>query len=135
VREQSEEDPIETTFELNDTLYAKAEVPPTEEVYLWLGANVMLAYPIDEAEELLEGKLKAAKTSLANCEEDLDFLREQVTVRVFSCPLQVMLRGRALTNGRDDCRLWRLLSLGCITGTWCRRGRIRRRRRRRERRG
>lgn len=55
-------------------------MPPTDEVYLWLGANVMLAYPIDEAEELLEGKLKAAKTSLANCEEDLDFLREQVTV-------------------------------------------------------
>ena len=55
-------------------------MPPTDEVYLWLGANVMLAYPINEAEELLESKLKAAKTSLANCEEDLDFLREQVTV-------------------------------------------------------
>lgn len=54
-------------------------MPPTDEVYLWLGANVMLAYPIDEAEELLESKLKAAKTSLSNCEEDLDFLREQVT--------------------------------------------------------
>ena len=40
----------------------------------------MLAYPIDEAEELLESKLKAAQTSLNNCEEDLDFLREQVTV-------------------------------------------------------
>ncbi len=34
---QSESDPIETTFELNDTLYAKAEIPPTDEVYLWLG--------------------------------------------------------------------------------------------------
>ena len=44
-------------------------------------ANVMLSYPIKEAEELLRTKLKAAKTSLANCEEDLDFLREQVTVR------------------------------------------------------
>ncbi|KAH8199583.1 hypothetical protein TruAng_006233 [Truncatella angustata] len=32
-----ESDPIETTFELNDTLYAKASVPPTDEVYLWLG--------------------------------------------------------------------------------------------------
>lgn len=30
-------DPIEATFELNDTLFAKAHVPPTEEVYLWLG--------------------------------------------------------------------------------------------------
>lgn len=40
----------------------------------------MLAYPIDEAEALLDSKYKAAKQSLGNCEEDLDFLREQVTV-------------------------------------------------------
>lgn len=46
-------------------------------------ANVMLSYPIDEAEELLSTKLSAAKQSLANCEEDLDFLREQITVRSF----------------------------------------------------
>ncbi|KAF7534167.1 hypothetical protein G7054_g6485 [Neopestalotiopsis clavispora] len=72
-------DPIDTTFELNDTLYAKASIPPTDEVYLWLGANVMLSYPIDEAETLLEQKLSAAKQSLSNCEEDLDFLREQIT--------------------------------------------------------
>lgn len=73
-------EPIETTFELNDTLFAKAEVPPTDEVYLWLGANVMLAYPIPEAVELLSSKLSTAKASLATCEEDLDFLREQITV-------------------------------------------------------
>ena len=68
-------------FELNDTLYAKALVPPTEEVYLWLGANVMLSYPIGEAETLLQSKLEGAQQTLANCEEDLDFLREQITVR------------------------------------------------------
>ena len=80
VRPQPDADPLEATFELNDTLYAKAHVPYTDEVYLWLGANVMLAYPIPEAEELLEGKLDAAKVTLGNCEEDLDFLREQITV-------------------------------------------------------
>jgi hypothetical protein len=77
---QPDAEPLETTFELNDTLYAKALVPPTEEVYLWLGANVMLAYPIAEAETLLESKLSAAQQNLENCEEDLDFLREQITV-------------------------------------------------------
>lgn len=41
----------------------------------------MLAYQIDEAEALLESKLSTAKLSLSNCEEDLDFLREQITVR------------------------------------------------------
>lgn len=40
----------------------------------------MLSYPIPEAEELLESKLSAAKSGLDNCEEDLDFLREQITV-------------------------------------------------------
>ncbi|KAL8743669.1 MAG: hypothetical protein Q9190_003997 [Brigantiaea leucoxantha] len=72
-------EPIETVFELNDTLYAKALVPPTDEVYLWLGANVMLSYPIAEAETLLESKLSTAEQSLEHCEEDLDFLREQIT--------------------------------------------------------
>ncbi|KAK4176496.1 putative prefoldin subunit 3 protein [Triangularia setosa] len=77
--EEEDNGEIETTFELNDTLYAKAKIGKTEEVYLWLGANVMLSYPIEEAEELLDGKHKAAKQSLRNCEEDLDFLREQIT--------------------------------------------------------
>lgn len=40
----------------------------------------MLSYPIDEAETLLSTKLGAATQSLKNCEEDLDFLREQITV-------------------------------------------------------
>ena len=43
----------------------------------------MLSYPIDEAEELLASKLAAAKQSLTNCEEDLDFLREQITVTLY----------------------------------------------------
>ncbi|KAF1817614.1 Prefoldin, subunit 3 [Eremomyces bilateralis CBS 781.70] len=75
----ADSEPIETTFELNDTLFAKANIPPTDEVYIWLGANVMLAYPVSEAISLLESKLATAKQSVANCEEDLDFLREQIT--------------------------------------------------------
>ncbi|KAG6015376.1 hypothetical protein E4U54_003615 [Claviceps lovelessii] len=76
---KDETEPIETTFELNDTLYARANIPATDEVYIWLGANVMLSYPVDEAEDLLTSKLSTAQTSLSNCEEDLDFLREQIT--------------------------------------------------------
>lgn len=36
---QDEPEPIETTFELNETLYAKANIPPTDEVYIWLGVS------------------------------------------------------------------------------------------------
>lgn len=72
---------IETTFSLQDTLYAKAKIKPAEidEVYLWLGANVMVAYPLDEAEDLLQSKLTKAKNSLVAAEEDLEFLRVQIT--------------------------------------------------------
>jgi prefoldin subunit 5 len=72
---------LETTFSLQDTLYAKAVVKPAEvdEVYLWLGANVMVAYPLDDAEELLDGKLSKAKESMKAADEDLEFLRIQIT--------------------------------------------------------
>ena len=40
----------------------------------------MLSYPLPEAESLLQSKFEAAQASLSNCEEDLDFLREQITV-------------------------------------------------------
>jgi prefoldin subunit 5 len=76
-----ESDELETTFELNDTLFAKASVPYTDEVYLWLGANVMLAYPLEEAQTLLKDKLDGAEEKMKDCEEDIDFLREQITVR------------------------------------------------------
>ncbi|KAF8227614.1 prefoldin subunit [Tricholoma matsutake] len=72
--------PMKTAFELNDTLYAEAELEETDVVYLWLGANVMLSYKIPAAIELLKSKLDAAESTLANTIEDLEFLREQLTV-------------------------------------------------------
>ncbi|KAH9964868.1 prefoldin subunit [Russula dissimulans] len=72
--------PVKTTFELADTLYAEAELEETDTVFLWLGANVMLSYKIPAAIELLKSKLEAANTSLNNAIEDLEFIREQMTV-------------------------------------------------------
>lgn len=70
---------LETNYELNDTLYAKAVVEPNNKVFLWLGANVMLEYTTDEAIELLDGKLKTSLETKKICEEDLEFLRENIT--------------------------------------------------------
>ncbi|KAF8200209.1 Prefoldin subunit-domain-containing protein [Pholiota molesta] len=72
--------PLKTTFELNDTLYAEAELEDTDTVYLWLGANVMLSYKLPAAITLLKSKLDVAQTSLDNTIEDLEFLREQLTI-------------------------------------------------------
>ncbi|KAI0753332.1 Prefoldin subunit 3 [Daedaleopsis nitida] len=83
---------LTTTFELNDTLYAEATLEDTDTVYLWLGrtrlrshrvhaqANVMLSYKLPAAISLLRSKLGAAEKSLSTVVEDLDFLREQITV-------------------------------------------------------
>lgn len=40
----------------------------------------MLSYTQDEAVELLSTKLSAARQNLANTVEDLEFLREQITI-------------------------------------------------------
>jgi len=72
--------PLKTTFELNDTLYAEAELEDGDSVFLWLGANVMLSYKIPAAITLLKSKLDIAQTSLDNTIEDLEFLREQLTI-------------------------------------------------------
>ena len=39
----------------------------------------MVAYPIDEAQSLLTQKLSSQETSMKACQEDLEFLREQIT--------------------------------------------------------
>ncbi|XP_060887756.1 prefoldin subunit 3 [Labrus mixtus] len=72
-------EPMETHFLLGNNVYCKASVPPTNKVCLWLGANVMLEYDIDEAQALLEKNLSTASRNLETLEDDLDFLRDQFT--------------------------------------------------------
>jgi prefoldin subunit 5 len=70
---------MDTTFMLAETLYMKAIVPPTDNVCLWLGANVMLEYTLDDAEALLIKNHVAAIKSLEQVDTDLGFLRDQTT--------------------------------------------------------
>ncbi|PVU97925.1 hypothetical protein BB561_000179 [Smittium simulii] len=79
MKKNEEEEPIETLFEVHDTLYANAKIGKPKSVNLWLGANVMLEYSLEEAEKLLQSKLVSANLSLKNVNEDLDFLRDQIT--------------------------------------------------------
>lgn len=98
-------------------------MPPTDEVYIWLGANVMLAYPMDEAETLLVERLGKAKKSLEDCEEDAEFLREQITV---SSPYSAY---GIVPHSHHPARPWRSQQLECITGMSCKSARRRARRR------
>jgi prefoldin subunit 5 len=75
------ESSLQTHFELSDAVYAKASVPLKEEqsVFLWLGANVMLEYPLAEAIALLSSNLTNAEKALAEIVADLGFLKDQMT--------------------------------------------------------
>ncbi|SCZ94203.1 BZ3500_MvSof-1268-A1-R1_Chr12-2g03751 [Microbotryum saponariae] len=90
-RKKDAEQSFDTTFELSDTLYATGCVEHVDEVYVWLGvsqvqsvrargANTMLSYPLSAALSLLSEKLITAQASLRNVREDLDSLREQITI-------------------------------------------------------
>ncbi|KIL91712.1 hypothetical protein FAVG1_05329 [Fusarium avenaceum] len=101
---KDDDEAIDTTFELNDTLYSKAKIPATEELQPEaniLQANVMLSYPIDEAETLLSSKLSTAKTSLSNCEEDLDFLREQITAKTMEVAIARVYNWEVVQKRKD----------------------------------
>lgn len=70
-----------THYELSDAVYAKANVPLVEgqTVCLWLGANVMLEYTVDEAIELLTKNLATAQEALAAVMSDLEYIKDQMT--------------------------------------------------------
>ncbi|OMJ67117.1 hypothetical protein SteCoe_35797 [Stentor coeruleus] len=76
---QSTQEEIKVDFQLSDCIWTKAEIPQTPSVALWLGANVMLEYPHEEAIDLLRKNLANAESALESTDEDLKFLKEQIT--------------------------------------------------------
>lgn len=67
-------------YEVAEGIYSQAVLDKSNSLCLWLGANVMLEYTCEEAESLLKKNLDNASSSLATINEDLHFLRDQVTV-------------------------------------------------------
>ncbi|CAG61236.1 uncharacterized protein GVI51_K01023 [Nakaseomyces glabratus] len=86
-KEDGEESALKFNYKLNETLFTKAQVDLTKDlnVGLWLGADVMLEYPIDEAIALLEKKLEDSQDSLRIAKEDVEFLRENITTMEVNC--------------------------------------------------
>lgn len=84
---KSKDEPVETSYQLNDTLFTKGQVETGEDLQigLWLGADVMLEYPVSEAIELLTEKLADAKENLRISTEDMEFLRENITTMEVNC--------------------------------------------------
>ena len=71
---------IPTQFELSDAIYVKASITSTDRVMLWLGANVMVEYPIEEAIALLTKNFSSAEINLKELNVDIEFLKDQITI-------------------------------------------------------
>ena len=69
---------MDVKYLLSDHVYGKARVGKTDKVMLWLGANVMLEYPLEEAKGVLDKSMNSAVTSLDRTDKDLTFLIDQV---------------------------------------------------------
>ena len=79
--EKKEKDkPINVDYMVSNNLWAKAEVNIPDSVFLWLGANVMCEYKMDEAKTLLNQNLKNAKEQLKRNNDDLEFIKDQMTI-------------------------------------------------------
>ena len=70
----------EVDFALTECVFSKATVKPQRTVHLWLGANVMVEYPLAEAITLLETNLSGAEKNLESTDEDLAWLRDQQVI-------------------------------------------------------
>lgn len=67
-------------FELADSVYARAAFDICDHVNLWLGAGVMVEYPIEEAKEVLEKSLEKCKANLEETKNELDKAKDKITI-------------------------------------------------------
>ncbi|KAJ3426371.1 prefoldin subunit [Anaeramoeba flamelloides] len=70
---------LDTRFKISNNLYVNAEIEKCQSVCLWLGANVMMEYPLEEAEKVILKNLESAKKTLEILKKDLGFLKDQIT--------------------------------------------------------
>jgi prefoldin subunit 5 len=71
---------FDTHFGLTDSVFCEAVVKAPSFVHLWLGANVMVQYPMEEAVAVLQKNLDSASTNLETTLEDLAWLKDQVVI-------------------------------------------------------
>ena len=94
---------VETQYPLSDNVYANAAIENPQTVCLFLGAGVLMEYELDEAAELLARNLETAQNSLDSLQNDIGFLKDQITItevntaRVYN--FDVIRRRKAAADG------------------------------------
>ena len=79
-KHEEEEKTFKTNFLISDNIWARAEINnESGKVGVWLGANVMVEYTFEEALALLNKNFENAKKKLESTNEDLDYIKDQIT--------------------------------------------------------
>lgn len=68
-KKETEDDTV-VDYALGANIFAKAKIPPTSRVSIWLGAEIMVQYDLDEAKEMLETNLKKCRESISGIHEE-----------------------------------------------------------------
>jgi len=79
IRKRAASEDTIVDFAISDQAYAKAKVPVTNHVNLWLGANVMLEYTLEDAKALLAQNVQNCKGNLKQNQKDLELLKDSIT--------------------------------------------------------
>lgn len=80
IEKEGSEGEVAVDFELSDNVFAKANFEGIQTVNLWLGAGVMVEYPLREAKEVLEGSLGNCKANLETIKQDLEKVKDYITI-------------------------------------------------------
>jgi prefoldin subunit 5 len=79
-RDGAEAGTFNTYYPLADNVFMNATVQPTERVCLWLGADLMVEYTLEEARALLEHNLSTAEVKLKENVEDSEYLQNMIVI-------------------------------------------------------
>lgn len=55
---------ISIDYQLTESVWTKAKAKDTSKIAIWLGANTMVEFTLDEAQKLLSSNLENAKSNL-----------------------------------------------------------------------
>ncbi|KJP87901.1 hypothetical protein AK88_02505 [Plasmodium fragile] len=78
-KEMNDSKNLELYFPLEESLYARGVIDKTDNILLWLGANVMVEFPFKEAVELLNHHLDRAVNLYDEMDKELQWLHEQIS--------------------------------------------------------
>ncbi|CAD7698049.1 unnamed protein product [Ostreobium quekettii] len=80
IQKEGGDSEVTVDFELADNVFAKATFQDVHTVNLWLGAGVMVEYPLLEAKGVLEGSLTNCKANLETIKQDLEKIKDYITI-------------------------------------------------------